>query len=492
MAYSSLFTLSLCFLVLFPGCLAQLEQVTDQSQRQQQQRFQTECRINNLNAQEPGRSVESEAGLSEYWNRNDEQFRCAGVDLVRHTIQRRGLLLPSFSNAPQLVYVVQGRGLHGAAIPGCPETFQSESSSQFRGEQGSQRMSRDQHQKVREIREGDIVAMPAGVAHWIYNDGESQLIVMILYDTSNQANQLDENARRFYLAGNPRQQQQGGRQRRRESRQGSRSQSRSRSQSPEERERSQQSGSNLFNGFDEEFLADSFNIDNELAMRIQNRDDQRGIIVTVEDELRVLSPQSRGEEREERGWDRDNGVEETFCTMRLKHNIADPQRADVYNERGGRITSLNSLNLPILRYIQLSAERGVLYRNALVAPLYNMNCHSVIYVIRGNARLQVVGENGQNVFDGEVREGQVLTVPQNFAVIKKAGNQGFEWVAFKTNDNAMINPLAGRLSTMRALPEDVLINAYRIDRQEARSLKYNRDETTLFSSDSSGSSRRRD
>ncbi|KAF5465936.1 hypothetical protein F2P56_015898 [Juglans regia] len=490
MAYSYLFSLSLCFLVLFHGCLAQLEQVTGQSQRQQQQRFQTECRINNLNAQEPGRRVESEAGLSEYWNRNDEQFRCAGVDLVRHTIQRRGLLLPSFSNAPRLVYVVQGRGLHGAAIPGCPETFQSESSSQFRGEQGSQRLSRDQHQKVREIREGDVVAIPAGVAHWIYNDGESQLIVMILYDTSNQANQLDENARRFYLAGNPHQQQQGGRQRRRESWPGSRS--RSRSQSPEERERSQQSGSNIFSGFDEEFLADSFNIDNELAMRIQNRDDQRGIIVTVEDELRVLSPQSRGEEREERGLDRDNGVEETFCTLRLKHNIADAQRADVYNERGGRITSLNSFNLPILRYIQLSAERGVLYRNALVAPHYNLNSHSVIYVIRGNARLQVVGENGQNVFDGEIREGQALTVPQNFAVIKKAGNQGFEWVAFKTNDNAKINALAGRLSTMRALPEDVLINAYRIDREEARRLKYNRDETTLFSSDSSGSPRRRD
>ncbi|XP_041024925.1 legumin B-like [Juglans microcarpa x Juglans regia] len=487
MAYSSLLYLSICFLVLFHGCRAQLEQVTGRSQRPQQQRFQTECRINNLNAQEPAQRFEAEAGLTEYWSRNDEQFRCAGVDLVRHTIQRRGLLLPSFSNAPTLIYVVQGRGLHGAAIPGCAETFQSESSSQFRGDQGSQRRGRDLHQKVRQIREGDILAVPAGIAHWIYNDGESQLILVELHDTSNQANQLDENARRFYLAGNPHGQ------RRRESWQGSRStrsQSRSRSQRQQERERSPQSGSNMFNGFDEEFLAESFNIDNELAMRIQNRDDQRGRIVLVEDELRVLSPQSRGEEREERGWDRDNGVEETFCTLRLKHNIADPQRTDVYNERGGRITSLNSLNLPILRYIQLSVERGVLYRNALVAPLYNMNCHSVIYVIRGNARLQVVGENGQNVFDGEVREGQALTVPQNFAVIKKAGNQGFEWVAFKTNDNAKTNPLAGRLSVMRALPEDVLINAYRIDREEARRLKYNRDETTLFSSESFGWQRR--
>ncbi|KAG2727912.1 hypothetical protein I3760_01G180900 [Carya illinoinensis] len=394
MAYSSLLYLSICFLVLFHGCLAQSEQVTGRSQRPQQQRFQTECRINNLNAREPAKSFEAEAGLTEYWTPNDEQFRCAGVDLVRHTIQCRGLLLPSFSNAPKLIYVVQGRGLHGAAIPGCPETFQSEL-----------------HQKVHQIQEGDILAVPTRIAHWIYNDGESQLILVELHDTSNQANQLDENARSW---------------------QGSRSRSQSQGQ--------------------------------ELVMRIQNRDDRRGRIVLVEDALRVLSPQSRGEEREERGWDRDNGVEETFCTLRLKHNIADPQRADVYNERGGRITKLTSLNLPILRYIQPSAERGVLYTNALVAPHYNMNCHTVIYVIRGNARLRVVGENGKNDLTGMFGK----------------------LVAFKTNHNAEINPLAGRLSAMRAFPEDVLINAYRIDMEEARRLKYNREETTLFSSESFG------
>jgi hypothetical protein len=103
-----------------------------------------------------------------------------------------------------------------------------------------------------------------------------------------------------------------------------------------------------------------------LARKLQSRDDRRGRIVLVEDELRVLSPQSQEEEREReegRRWERDdNGVEETFCTLRLRHNIGDPRRADVYNPRGGRITSLNSLNLPILRYLQLSAERGVLYK----------------------------------------------------------------------------------------------------------------------------------
>ncbi len=123
-------------------------------------------------------------------------------------------------------------------------------------------------------------------------------------------------------------------------------------------------------------------------------------------------------------------------------------------------------------------------QNAIFAPHYNLNSHSVIYGIRGNGRIQVVRDDGENVFDGELRVGQVLTVPQNFAVIKKAGNEGFEWVAFKTNDYAKINQLAGRLSAIRAIPENVLINSYRINREQARRLKYNREKSTVLSSES--------
>jgi len=36
----------------------------------------------------------------------------------------------------------------------------------------------------------------------------------------------------------------------------------------------QQSGSNIFNGFDQEFLEDYFNIENELARKLQSRDDR--------------------------------------------------------------------------------------------------------------------------------------------------------------------------------------------------------------------------
>lgn len=89
---------------------------------------------------------------------------------------------------------ISGRGIHGAAIPGCPQTFERGSSQQSRSRsfKGS---SDEEHQKVREIKEGDIVAAPAGVAQWVFNNGDSPLVLVSFIDVGNQANQLDQSAR---------------------------------------------------------------------------------------------------------------------------------------------------------------------------------------------------------------------------------------------------------------------------------------------------------
>ncbi|KAA8548814.1 hypothetical protein F0562_000498 [Nyssa sinensis] len=208
------------------------------------------------------------------------------------------------------------------------------------------------------------------------------------------------------------------------------------------------------NGFDEQILAEAFNVDAETVRKLQGQNDDRGRIVRVERGLDLVVPEREEEEEERRHQVGYNGLEETICTLKLRENIADSRRADVFNPRGGR--------------------------NAILAPHWNMNAHSVIYVIRGSGRLQIVGNGGRSVFNDRVQEGQLITVPQNFAVVKRAGEQGLEWVAFKTNDNAMTSPLAGRLSVLRAMPEEVLMNSYAISREDARNVKYNRDELTVF------------
>ncbi|XP_072973221.1 cocosin 1-like [Typha angustifolia] len=456
MSTSSWLPFSLCFLVLCNVSLAQLGY--SQGQQWQSQRrlgSESQCRIERINAQEPSRRVQSEAGVTEYFDQNDEQFQCAGVAAFRRVIEPKGLLLPSFSNAPRLIYIIQGRGIIGTVIPGCPESFQSSFQEQFerrRGESEGQGQQRDEHQKIHHFRGGDIIALPAGIAHWCYNNGDKPVVAITVLDTSNNANQLDRNHREFLLAGRQKKSVRAGQQE-----QGS-------------------SGNNILSGFDTELLAEALGVNRDLARRIQSQDDERGEIVRVEQGLKVLRP-SRSEERYEEmqhGSIGSNGLDEALCSMRIRENIGDPSRADVYTPQGGRLTTLNSQKLPILNFIQMSADRVVLNRNAMVAPHWNINAHSIMYVTGGRGRCQIVSNRGQTVFDGELRQGQLIIVPQNFAVIKRAESDGFEWVSFKTNGNAMVSEIVGKASALRGMPEDVLANSYRISREEARRLKFNR------------------
>lgn len=89
---------SLSFLLVLHGTFAQ--------QRYQQQ--QGQCQLNRLNPMEPTVRIQAEAGVTELWDKNNQQFQCAGVSLIRHVIQSRGMLLPSYLNTPLLAYVERG------------------------------------------------------------------------------------------------------------------------------------------------------------------------------------------------------------------------------------------------------------------------------------------------------------------------------------------------------------------------------------------------
>lgn len=108
-------------------------------------------------------------------------------------------------------------------FPGCPETFeeseQSEEEQQGQqqpwqgqqgqqgrrqgqhGQQGQQQQQQesyeqieqiDRHQRVRRVKEGDVIAIPAGVTTWSHNDGDQSLVFVSLIDINNELNQLDQ------------------------------------------------------------------------------------------------------------------------------------------------------------------------------------------------------------------------------------------------------------------------------------------------------------
>ncbi|KAK9146296.1 hypothetical protein Sjap_006199 [Stephania japonica] len=415
-----LLLLLLSFLCL---CYAQSGRQTQQCQQQNQ------CQIRRIQALRPQRRIESEGGITEMWLENNVQFRCVGVAVIQQTIRQ---------------------GLHSVIVPGCPETYQISQQQFSQSTEGTQQRGgrfEDEHQKVRRVREGDIVANPTGMVHWFHNDGSTDLILVSVIDTASNMNQLDHQLRKFYLGGDH-----GMQQKQHEEQE----QTYFHGQKPEQLQRFE--ANNIFGGIDEEILQEVLGVSKDMVERIKSR----GQCVATNEANK-------------------NGLEETLCTTRLRENIDKPSRADIYNPQAGRLRTVNRLSLPVLRLMGMSAERGVLYKDAMFAPHWNLNAHAIIYVTRGSARVQIVGNQQQSpVFDGRVQQGQVLVVPQNFVVVKQAGPTGFEWVSFKTHDTAMIHSLAGKTSPFRGLPVDMLASMYQISRQEAENLKYNRGQEVMI------------
>ncbi|KAF8111721.1 hypothetical protein N665_0073s0077 [Sinapis alba] len=458
MGATTLLSFFFTFLTLFHGYTAQ--------------QWPNECQLDQLNALEPSQIIKSEGGRIEVWDHHAPQLRCSGFAFERFVIEPKGLYLPTFLNAGKLTFVVHGHGLMGRVIPGCAETFmdspvfgqgqgqgqQGQGQEQGQG-QGQGQGFRDMHQKVEHLRCGDTIATPPGVAQWFYNNGNEPLILVSAADIANNLNQLDRNLRPFLLAGNNPQGQQW--------LQG----------------RGQQKQNNIFNGFAPQILAQAFKISVETAQKLQNQQINSGNIIKVQGQFGVIRPPLRQGQGQGQGGQQPqgeaNGLEETFCSMRFTENLDDPSSADVYKPSLGYITTLNSYSLPILSYIRLSALRGSIRNNAMVLPQWNVNANAALYVTKGKAHIQMVNDNGQRVFDQELSKGQLLVVPQGFAVVKRATSEQFQWIEFKSNDNAQINTLAGRTSVMRGLPLEVISNGYQISPEEARRVKFNTLETTL-------------
>ncbi|XP_041006000.1 11S globulin seed storage protein 2-like [Juglans microcarpa x Juglans regia] len=438
-----------------------------------------QCRLQRLRTVEPTRRWESEGGRTELWEESEEEFQCAGVAAIRHTVQPNSLSLPNFNPAPMLVYIEQGEGLMGLTYPGCAETYESETSqelsrrrsSQMAQLQGERSRRSDQHQKIHRIRRGDILAIPAGAAHWSYNDGNEELVAFAVMDLNNHANQLDRRFRLFFLAGGePRQ----------EHMEGDRERTRQR------RSRQQRVGfQSLFSGFSEELLAEAYNIPVNIARRLQEDDSQRGIIVRCQEEMRRMI---RPDEDRQEGQRWLNGLEETVCTTRIRHNLDTQSESDFVSRQGGRVNIVNMHKLPILRFMDMSAEKGHLFPNAMYTPHWSMTDNRVVYVLRGEARVQIVDDNGNNVFDERVKRGDVFVIPQFFAVTSKAGNDGFEYVTIKTSGQPMKSPMAGYTSVIKAMPIDVLANAYQMSLRDAQNLKNSRGHQSFLLSSSRSAS----
>ena len=63
-----------------------------------------------------------------------------------------------------------------------------------------------------------------------------------------------------------------------------------------------------------------------------------------------------------------------------------------------------------------------------------------------------MSNNDQTEMDEQVKQGDIFAMQKFFATTARAGQNGFEWVAFKTNNSPKKSPVAGYTSVLRAMP----------------------------------------
>ncbi|GER31371.1 11S globulin-like protein [Striga asiatica] len=103
-----------------------------------------------------------------------------------------------------------------------------------------------------------------------------ELVLVVFHDNGNNANQLDQNPRSFFLARNP-----------------------TRGQQQEQHiGQGRPHVGNVFRGFGIETIAEVFKVSEETARKLQGKNDERGHIVTGDEGLQVIRPPSEYSRRE--------------------------------------------------------------------------------------------------------------------------------------------------------------------------------------------------
>ncbi|WCJ38331.1 11S globulin seed storage protein 1 [Euphorbia peplus] len=343
-----------------------------------------------------------------------------GLYVGRYTIQPNGLMLSFYTNADEFAYMLKGKFLTGLFIRGCSRKSNAECRQFYR------------------FRMGDVGSRNGGEFLWNYNDTNETVIIIAVLRTTN------KESLRVFLLGGPQ---------------------------------------NLLGGFGLEYLSEAFNVDSDLARKLQNKDLRGNIIYLTPGgiDLSNVPIIQSCPRKDQQGKKR--VVDESFCNAydTRVEKLHDPLMVvdiGLLEKINGIFTTIDSQEFPILQSTQYSVSYTLLLKDVIRLPHWE-NSDRIILVVKGEGWIQVVDNNGTNVFDNIVKEGQFLTVPKFLVMTEKSKTEFFEYVIFMTNANPISFDIAGRNSVVHGLPLEVLTNAFNITEEEALKVKFARKETSL-------------
>ncbi|XP_031128915.1 glutelin type-A 3-like [Ipomoea triloba] len=319
------------------------------------------------------------------------QAKLAAGKLV---LQPLGFALPHYADFKKFGYVLQGCCVVGMISPDSTT------------------------EKIVKVTKGDVIPVELGAVTWWYNDGDSDVVIVYLGETSdsNVAGPFNY----YFLAG----------------------------------------ALGMLGGFSADFLATGFGIsvtESKTLFKAQNA----ALITKLKAKLKISDLVNNN--RKEMVFNLENAL------------------PSVNIKNGGSLVSATAENFPLLSRVNLSGNLVKLESGSMLTPGYTADSsYEIGYVVSGSARIQIVGLNGQLVFDGKVAAGRLFVLPKFFVGSLIADKEGIEFVSTVTSAEPKLRRLAGVESVWKALSPSILQASLNLSAEETEIFKAKIVETTAI------------
>ncbi|XP_068466966.1 glutelin type-A 3-like [Phaseolus vulgaris] len=263
------------------------------------------------------------------------------VGAGRLLLHPRGFALPHYADSSKIGYVIQGSdGVVGMVLPNTEQEV------------------------VLKVKQGDVLPVPIGSVSWWFNNGDSDLTIVFLGETSKAL--IPGQFTYFFLSG----------------------------------------VIGVIGGFSTELTSKVYDLDKDEVQKLTKS--QTGVLIVKLDETQTL-PKPHMD-----------------MTKKLVYNIDAACTQNVV-ENAGLVKTLTEKGFPFIGEVGLSVIRVKLEPGAIKAPSYPATTTiQLIYIARGSGSIEIVGLNGERALDAQVKAGELLVVPQFYVVAKIAGEEGME------------------------------------------------------------------
>ncbi|XP_028753260.1 cocosin 1-like [Neltuma alba] len=295
-------------------------------------------------------------------------------------LQPQGFALPHYTDSSKIGCVLEGTaGIVGMVLPNAGKEV------------------------VLKLKKGDVIPVPIGALSWWFNSGDSELIIVLLGETSQAY--VPGQFTYFILSGTL----------------------------------------GIMGGFSTEVITKAYNLTNEEANKL-TKSQQGSMILKLQEGLHKI-PEPQMDK-----------------TKQMVYNIDSAKPDHGIKNNGGLVTTVTDLDLPFVVEVGLHVIRVKLEPNATKAPLYlTIPSTQLIYVARGSGKIEIVGFNGKLVLDSKVEAGQLIVVPKFFVSAQIAGEVGMEFYSIVTAKRPMFEELAGKSSIWEAMSHQVQQVALNVD-----------------------------